>query len=97
MEGPKQSSYRGDPVEVLQHAGPHETSSNRGLFNVNTATEEELTYVELIRDVDARKIVEARKHHGAFRSWEELEELTGLDGTKIAELQRAARLTPLGR
>jgi competence protein ComEA len=88
-----EDSKAGHPC--VSHLGPHDESRvNKGLFDVNTASEEELTFVELIRDSDARAIVQHRDSHGPFRSWEELQEVTGLDAKKVVELQRAACLVP---
>lgn len=62
-------------------------ADNAPKININTATVQELTQLEGIGDAYARRIVEHRENHGAFKSVDELVNVKGV-GEKTLEKNR---------
>ena len=81
------------PLEAVQPQSPHDGSQSSGGIDLNTATEEQIAEIDMIGKKLAHVLVEQRNQQGRFASWEELSSIPGLDAMKIAELQRAARLS----
>ncbi|XXX76533.1 helix-hairpin-helix domain-containing protein [Sorangium sp. So ce134] len=69
------------------------TKASRGpRIDLNTATEEELMAIEGIDGERARLIIEHRSERGPFQSWEDLHEVSGIDGVLLGKLQRSGSL-----
>jgi competence ComEA-like helix-hairpin-helix protein len=60
-------------------------------LDINRASEADLAEIDMIGKKLAKAIVEQREG-GSFQSWDDLKRVPGMDATKLAELQRAARL-----
>ena len=97
-------SLRHEPPQEIQPDSPHDalpadarasTSEQKdrvGPLDLNHASEAQIAEIDLIGKKLAHAIVGKRSERGGFRSWEELQDIPGLDAKRIAELQRAARL-----
>jgi competence ComEA-like helix-hairpin-helix protein len=97
MANAEQKSELGSkPSEKIQAHGPHdaETESERShAIYLDRASEAEIAEIDMIGKKLAHAIVAQREASGGFQSWEDLKQVPGLDAMKIAELQRAARLS----
>jgi competence ComEA-like helix-hairpin-helix protein len=73
-------------------AGPARARSAASLVDINRATAEELQTLPGVGPVIAVRIVEYRREHGRFATFEDLEEVAGI-GAKLRErIEAAARL-----
>lgn len=72
----------GDVIRLPQAGQPS------GLIDLNRATLADLEAVEGIGVVLAKRILEARKQRGSFRSWNEVEAVSGIGQTRLQLLQR---------
>ncbi len=70
-------------ADILR-AGAAETLGPRGKVNINTASPEELASLPKFREGMARRVIEYREEHGAFKSIEEIRGVKGL-GAKTFE------------
>jgi competence protein ComEA len=61
-------------------------------IDLNHATFEQLTEIDGITERDARAIIERRKLHGHFLSWDDVRQVPGLEADCLTELQHAARI-----
>lgn len=61
-------------------------------LDLNRATAEELAQLPGVGAALAKRLVEARERRGGFRSWDEVDEVTGVGPAKLEVLQRAAEL-----
>lgn len=66
-------------------AGP--ATAGSGLVNLNTATADQLESLPGVGPVLAQRIVDWRQTHGAFRSVEQLREVSGIGAAKYADLK----------
>ncbi len=57
-------------------------------FDLNTATEHELTRIEGIGKDLAKKIVDYRSQHGPFQGWEDLMLIPGVPDYMLGTLKR---------
>jgi competence protein ComEA len=67
-------------------AGAAPTSSS-GPVSLSSATEEQLDALPGVGPVTAEKIVAYRQQHGAFRSVDELDAISGIGPSRIADLR----------
>lgn len=58
-----------------------ETTSNNGLVNINTAGVKELTTLDGIGESKAQKIIAYREENGAFKSIEDIKNVSGIGAT----------------
>ncbi len=65
----------------------------KGVVNINTASVEQLELLPSVGAVRARAIVEHRKQHGAFKSVEQLVEVSGNGEKALDEIGRYCVLT----
>lgn len=94
-EGPLERIKRAlehPPEQQIQPVGPHDLLPDTPAIDLNHATREELNTVDFITEEVADAIVTERERRGGFTAWEQLQNIEGMDATKVAELQRAARL-----
>ncbi|HJO24300.1 MAG: helix-hairpin-helix domain-containing protein [Myxococcota bacterium] len=63
-----------------------------GVVNVNTASAEELQLLPGIGEVRAREVVALRQRRGAFKSVDELKEVTGIGDAGLKRLRPFVRL-----
>jgi competence protein ComEA len=61
--------------------------SPAGVVNINTATTEQLELLPSIGPARARAIVEYRKQHGAFRSVDELANVSGIGPAALEQIR----------
>ena len=81
------------PQQVVQSVNPlGQRQSSPGTLELNRATEAELAEIDFIGKKLAQAIVAQRNTAGAFRSWDDVARVPGLDAKRVAELQRATRL-----
>jgi DNA uptake protein ComE-like DNA-binding protein len=78
---------------VILPVGPHDQNPHSTAPDLNAAGADDIAAVDFVGAHLAHTIVSAREQRGRFRSWEELREVTGLKANKVAELQRAFRLS----
>ena len=71
--------------EDAEAAGQN-TESLSGPVNINTACEEQLTALPGIGETLARRIVDYREVHGAYRSVEDLKNVSGIGDKKLEGL-----------
>ncbi|HEX6245170.1 MAG TPA: helix-hairpin-helix domain-containing protein [Polyangiales bacterium] len=86
----------------IRRSGPSEEEQRDGAtfadaadaqsLDLNHATVPQLEAIDDLGPELARAIVERRVHHGHFTSWEQLNEVEGMNAEKLVALQRAARL-----
>ncbi|MDO4917682.1 MAG: helix-hairpin-helix domain-containing protein [Rothia sp. (in: high G+C Gram-positive bacteria)] len=67
-------------------ASAHPTSSAGGIINLNTATAEELESLPRVGPKLAQKIIEYRETHGSFTSVDQLNEVSGIGDTMLANI-----------
>jgi len=90
----EKSELGSKPSEKIQPQGPHDAEAQRShAIYLDSASEAEIAEIDMIGKKLAHAIVEQRTASGGFQSWEDLKRVPGLDAMKIAELQRAARLS----
>ncbi|MDX6468326.1 MAG: competence protein ComEA, partial [Gaiellaceae bacterium] len=83
----------GQQVLVPQHgaaavgAGAGAASSSSGPVSLSSATAEQLDALPGVGPVTAEKIVAYRQQHGAFRSVDELDAISGIGSSRIADLR----------
>ena len=82
------------PAEQVQSQSPQDGERSGGGLDLNSASESEIAEIDMIGKKLAHAIVERRAIGKGFENWEDLQQVPGLDAMKIAELQRAARITP---
>lgn len=82
------------PAEQVQSKGPQDGQRSGGSLDLNSASESEIAEIDMIGKKLAHAIVAQRELGNGFENWEDLQQVPGLDAMKIAELQRAARITP---
>lgn len=70
----------------------HELAAASAQIDLNHASEAEIAEIDFIGKKLAHAIVERRTTSSGFQSWNELNQVPGIDAKKLAELQRAARL-----
>jgi len=80
------------PNKEFSPSSPHDGARSHGAINLNAASEEEIAEIDMIGKKIAHAIVARRTAQGPFSSWEDLKGVEGLEPTKFAELQRAARI-----
>ena len=69
---------------VVDKPGGASASPKPGCLNLNSATSEQLTSLAGVGEVMARRIVEYREKHGAFRRSQDLIIVEGFSETKYA-------------
>jgi competence protein ComEA len=72
---------------VAAGAGAGATSASTGPVSLNSATAEQLDTLPGVGPVTAEKIVAYRQQHGAFRSVDELDAISGIGPSRIADLR----------
>lgn len=80
------------PEQHVQKTSPQDARQSGGSIDLNRASEPEIAEIDMIGKKLAQAIVQTRSQRGGFKSWDDLQQVPGLDPMKIAELQRAARL-----
>jgi len=68
-------------------AGGGATSASTGPVSLSSATAEQLDALPGVGPVTAEKIVAYRQQHGAFRSVDELDAISGIGPSRIADLR----------
>ena len=63
-----------------------------GRLDLNQVAEEDLARVPGVGKALARALVEARTEQGPFRSWEEVDAVSGVGPTKLRALQAATEI-----
>jgi competence protein ComEA len=76
---------QGAPALAAPPARPAESPA--GVVNINTATAEQLQLLPTIGPARARAIVEYRKQHGAFKSVDELANVSGIGEAALEQLR----------
>jgi competence protein ComEA len=76
---------RGAPVAA--GAGQSAGSASAGPVSLSSATAEQLDALPGVGPVTAEKIVAYRQQHGAFRSVDELDAISGIGPSRIADLR----------
>ncbi len=71
---------------VLAGAGAGAGSASTGPVSLSSATAEQLDALPGVGPVTAEKIVAYRQQHGAFRSVDELDAISGIGPSRIADL-----------
>jgi DNA uptake protein ComE-like DNA-binding protein len=82
------------PEEKILRESPHDARPAGHVLELNSAPCERIAQVDFIGERLARTIVDERERRGGFRSWNEVLGIPGMNATRVAELQRAARLSP---
>ena len=72
---------------VAAGAGAGAASASTGPVSLNSATAEQLDTLPGVGPVTAEKIVAYRQEHGAFRSIDELDAISGIGPSRIANLR----------
>ena len=72
---------------VAAGAGAGAASASTGPVSLNSATAEQLDTLPGVGPVTAEKIVAYREQHGAFRSIDELDAISGIGPSRIANLR----------
>jgi competence protein ComEA len=72
---------------VAVGAGAGAASSSSGPVSLSSATAEQLDALPGVGPVTAEKIVAYRQQHGAFRSVDELDAISGIGPSRIADLR----------
>ena len=57
-------------------------------LELNAMNEHELERIQGVTRDHARKIVDHRKQHGSFKSWEEVKQVQGISGDLLDTLKR---------
>jgi competence protein ComEA len=68
-------------------AGPAGSGASAGPVSLSSATAEQLDGLPGVGPVTAQKIVAYRQQHGAFRSVDELDAISGIGPSRIADLR----------
>jgi len=58
------------------------------MFDLNTATEQQLASIQGLNRDQAKKLIEFRNQNGTFNSWEDLKRVPGIQGTMLDNLKR---------
>ena len=58
------------------------------MFDLNTATEQQLASIQGLNRDQAKKLIEFRNQNGTFNSWEDLKRVPGVQGTMLDNLKR---------
>ena len=58
------------------------------MFDLNTATEQQLASIQGLNKDQAKKLIEFRNQNGTFNSWEDLKRVPGMQGTMMDQLKR---------
>jgi len=58
------------------------------MFDLNTATEQQLASIQGLNREQAKKLIEFRNQNGTFNSWEDLKRVPGIQGTMLDNLKR---------
>ena len=58
------------------------------MFDLNTATEQQLASIQGLNRDQAKKIIDFRNQNGTFSSWEDLKRVPGMQGTMLDTLKR---------
>lgn len=80
------------PHQTVPPTSPQDGAHAAAAIDLNQASESEIAEIDFIGKKLARSIVEHRTAARGFQSWDDLQQVPGLDAKRIAELQRAARL-----
>jgi competence protein ComEA len=72
---------------VAAGAGGGAASASTGPVSLSSATAEQLDALPGVGPVTAEKIVAYRQQHGAFRSFDELDAISGIGPSRIADLR----------
>ncbi len=75
------------PAPALAAPPARPAESSAGVVNINTATSEQLQLLPTIGPARARAIIEYRKQHGAFKSVDELANVSGIGSAGLEELR----------
>lgn len=79
FDSPKYNSLEAIPITV--EATEKTTEAEIGKVNINTATVEELSQLELIGEKKAQAIIDYREENGRFRTVEEIMNVNGISVT----------------
>jgi competence protein ComEA len=74
-------------VAVVAGAGAGAAPASAGPVSLSSATAEQLDALPGVGPVTAQKIVTYRQQHGAFRSVDELDAISGIGPSRIADLR----------
>lgn len=86
------SSYKQERDKVMAgmkegaKAGPSKAAAS-GQVSLNSANEEELSKIRGIGPTMARHIIEYRNEHGAFKSWDDVDKITGITEVTIRSMK----------
>jgi competence protein ComEA len=58
------------------------------MFDLNTATEQQLASVQGLNRDQVKKLIEFRNQNGTFNSWEDLKRVPGMQGPMLDQLKR---------
>jgi competence protein ComEA len=58
------------------------------MFDLNTATEQQLASIQGLNRDQAKKIIDFRNQNGTFSSWEDLKRVPGVQGAMLDQLKR---------
>ena len=85
----REEPYAETPFEPQTTAAPQELDEflKLGSTDINTADKEELMALPKIGEVLAERILQYRAEHGAFRDWEEFQNIQGV-GERLVETLR---------
>ena len=81
------------PTQRIQTDSPNDVRASSAALDLNHASEHDIAEIDMIGKKLAHAIVQQRAVAGGFQNWDDLKRVPGLDAMKIAELQRAARLS----